>query len=273
MPESDIREKYAELKSQIAKMGKAAVAFSAGVDSTLLLAAAHEALGDDVVAFTAISPANPRREVDEAVRFCEQRGIRHIAFEVDELQIPGFEQNPPERCYICKRHLFGEMKRRAGELGIGHLLEGSNATDQDDYRPGARALGELGVESPLLACGLTKDDIRALLRHLGLPAAEKPSFACLYTRFAYGDTITPQKLQRVGSAEQWLHDQGFATVRVRLADAVGDTARIELSPDDIARAAAPGMRERLVEALKRAGFSYVALDLQGYRTGSMNETL
>lgn len=265
-----LREKWNALECRLRSLGSVAVAFSAGVDSALLLAVAHEMLGDDAVAFTAKSPANPLREVDEAAAFCAKRGIRHIFFESNEMEIEGFDRNPENRCYLCKTHLFREMIRRAGEEGLAVVVEGSNVDDLGDYRPGSQALKELGVISPLQECGFTKREIRALSREMGLPMWDKPSFACLYTRFPYGETLTLEKVRAVDAAEQQLLDRGFETVRVRHG---GNTARIELAPDELSRAVADPLRSQIVSALKQLGFTYVTLDLQGYRTGSMNETL
>lgn len=266
----ELAKKYAALERYLESLGSAAVAFSAGVDSTLLLAVAHDVLEDAAVAFTAASPANPQRETDEAARFCAERGIHQVVFAVDELQLEGFEHNPADRCYRCKTHLFGEMAKLADEHGLACIVEGSNVDDLGDYRPGRQAIQELGVKSPLLDCGFTKQDIRDLSHELGLPTWEKPSFACLYSRFAYGDLLTPEKLRRVDDAEQFLMDQGFKTVRVRM---VGDAARIELAPEDITTAATAPLRDEIASHLKALGFTYVSLDLQGYRTGSMNQTL
>lgn len=266
-----MNEKLEQLSSLLASFGNVAVAYSAGVDSTLLLAVAHDALGEQAVAFTATSPANPQRESDEAAAFCAARGIRQVVFHVNELEIDGFDHNPTDRCYLCKGALFREIGVRAKTEGLATIVEGSNVDDLGDYRPGRRAIEELGVRSPLLECGFTKQDVRDLSRELGLPTWKKPSFACLYSRFAYGELITPEKLRRIDDAEQFLLDRGLRTVRVRIGGIDGDLARIEVAPDDVPALAADPLRSETIERLKALGFKYVTLDLQGYRTGSMNE--
>ena len=262
--------KLERLREQLREIGSAAVAFSSGVDSTFLLRVAHEVLGDRVIAVTARSRSFPKRELDEAAAFCRSEGVRHEILDSEELGIPGFVANPPDRCYHCKKALFGKLIAFAQMNGLAAVLEGSNVDDDGDYRPGLRAIRELGVRSPLHDAGLTKAEIRALSREMGLPTSDKPSFACLASRFPYGERITAAALERVERAEQWLLDAGLGLRQLRVRSH-GDLARIEVPPADIPRIAARA--EEIAAALKSFGFAYVALDLQGYRTGSMNETL
>ena len=261
-------EKYEQLKNALSSLGRAAVAFSGGVDSTFLLAAAHIALGDRVTALTVRSPLFPARESDEAAAFCESEGIKHIVIDVDPLCIPGFAENPPDRCYKCKRVLFSRMKQEAESLGIQNVLEGSNVDDTGDYRPGMRAVRELSIKSPLLDAGLKKSEIRALSKELGLKTWQKPSFACLASRFVYGETITREKLLKIERAERFLFSLGFTQVRVRMH---GDTARIETDPSEFSKVLSEA--EAIDRKLKSLGFLYVTLDLGGYKTGSMNKTI
>ena len=256
------------LRERLRGIGSAVVAFSSGVDSTFLLRVAHEELGERVVAATIRSHTFPKRELDEAAAFCRAEGVRHAVIESEELDIPGFAENPPDRCYHCKRELFSKLLAFARENALASVLEGSNLDDDGDYRPGRRAIQELGIASPLHEAGLTKAEIRALSREMGLPTSDKPSFACLASRFPYGEGITVERLTRVERAEQYLLDLGFGQVRVR---SHGDLARIELCAADIPKAVE--QREKIHAALKELGFAYVTLDLRGYRTGSMNEVL
>lgn len=263
-------EKYDRLKNSLADMGSVAVAFSGGVDSALLLKTAHDVLGDNCVAMTVSSQSFPERERKEAENFCKEEGIQQIMCEADELSIEGFAQNPPNRCYICKKDLFSKMKALAEEKRLAYVVEGSNLDDEGDYRPGLQAVKELGILSPLREVGLNKAEIRAISEALGLPTFNKPSFACLASRFVYGETITAEKLHMVDAAEQLLFSLGFRQARVRIHD---NLARIELLPEDFSIAMQETNRSRIATKLRDLGFRYVTLDLSGYRTGSMNDTL
>ena len=262
--------KLERLRERLRVIGGAVVAFSSGVDSTFLLRVAHEELGDRVVAATARSHSFPNRELDEATAFCRAEGVRHVVIDSEELDIPGFAGNPPDRCYHCKKELFSKLLAFARDNGLAAVLEGSNIDDDGDYRPGRRAIRELGIVSPLHEAGLTKTEIRALSRKMGLPTSDKPSFACLASRFPYGERITVRGLERVEKAEQWLLDAGWGLTQLRVRSH-GDLARIEVPPADIPRLAARA--PEIAAAFKDLGFAYVTLDLLGYRTGSMNEIL
>ena len=265
-----IHDKYRVLQENLKALGSVAVAFSSGVDSTFLLKAAQEALGDKVIAVTASSCSFPKRELEEAKAFCEKNGIRQIIVESEELDIDGFRQNPKNRCYLCKHELFEKIWEIAKENGMNAVAEGSNMDDNGDYRPGLIAVKELGVSSPLRQAELSKAEIRELSKEMGLPTWDKQSFACLSSRFVYGETINEQKLGMVDKAEQLLLDMGFHQVRVRIH---GNIARIEVLPEEIAKIVEEKNRMKIASKLKEYGFDYVTLDLLGYRTGSMNETL
>ena len=267
----EIREKLENLRASIARSGPLAVAFSSGVDSTLLLKVAADVLGGGVIAVTARSRSFPERESREAAQFCTELGVKQIFTDVDQLSIEGFRENPPDRCYICKKELFGTMMAAAAEQGFSKVAEGSNMDDLGDYRPGLRAISELGVLSPLREAGLYKAEIREISRELGLPTWKKQSFACLATRFMYGEHITDEKLERVDRAEQLLMDLGFGQLRVRIHGEDGKLARIEIMPEEFEKLLA--CREEIVREFKKFGFEYTAMELAGYRMGSMNGSI
>jgi uncharacterized protein len=263
-------QKYEELKDYLRSLESVAVAYSSGVDSTFLLYAAKEALGDKAMAVTASSCSFPVRELDEAKVFCKQQGIKHVVVQSEELKIEGFSHNPKNRCYLCKHELFEKIRAIATENGMKEVAEGSNLDDNGDYRPGLQAVAELGIKSPLREVGFSKEQIRILSRYLGLPTWGKQSFACLASRFPYGEEITEEKLLMVDRAEQYLLDLGFHQLRVRIH---GNIARIELEQAEFDRFMEKEIRQQVYDRLKEIGFTYVTLDLLGYRTGSMNETL
>ena len=264
-------DKYDQLKAYLKGLGAVAVAFSSGVDSTFLLFAAHEAMGEKAIAVTASSCLFPKRELHEATEYCKKLGITHYTVEEDVFTIEGFDKNPPDRCYRCKYKLFESFLDLAKEHGIEFVVEGSNLDDTGDYRPGLKAIAELGILSPLREVGFTKSEIRQLSEHFGIPTAKKASFACLASRFPYGETISVEKLGMVDKAEQYLLDQGFKQFRVRIHGV--DVARIEVLPEDFERFMDSNFRDNIYKVFKECGFNYVSLDLKGYRTGSMNETL
>lgn len=260
--------KYGALKKAVRKTGGLAVAFSGGLDSTFLAAVAAAELGDRAIAVTALSPTYPAREQREAGELAGRIGIAHMEIESNELEIPNFADNPVNRCFFCKKELFEVVAETARKRGIAAIADGTNADDLSDHRPGMRAAREAGVLSPLLEAGLTKEEIRQLSRRLNLPTADKPAFACLASRFPYGSRITEEKLKAVDRVEELLRSLGFKQVRVRHH---GETARIEVEPDELSRLCEPDVRAKVVAAAEQAGFAYVSADLRGYRTGSMNE--
>lgn len=263
-------EKLENLQNYLKELKSVAVAFSSGVDSTFLLKVAKDVLKDKVIAVTAQSCSFPKRELNEAIEFCDKENIKHFICESEELSIEGFAQNPKNRCYLCKKELFEKIKAIAQKNNIENIAEGSNLDDNGDYRPGLIAVAELGIKSPLRRCNLTKADIRSLSKYLNLPTWEKQSFACLSSRFVYGETITKEKLSMVDKAEQLLLDMGFHQVRVRIH---GLMARIEVEPSEIELIIKDDNRQKITEEFKKYGFTYITLDLNGYRMGSMNETL
>lgn len=268
---NSLQEKYLVLQSILREMGSVAIGYSGGVDSTLLLKVAVEVLGDNAVAMIGRSETYPTREFEEAVKIAESIGARYIIVDTEETDIIKFKENPANRCYFCKTELFGKLDAIAAREGLKWIADGTITDDVGDFRPGMKAKSEKNVRSPLLEAGLSKAEVRQLSKHLGLPTWDKPAFACLSSRFPYGMSITKENLAKVDNAETFLRDEGFRFFRVRFHDE--RTARIEVGKEEIPRLFDDSLREKLVTHLKQLGFTYVTLDLQGYRTGSMNEVL
>jgi len=269
--DGSVQEKNERLKEILRDMGRVLIAFSGGVDSTFLLRVASDTLGkENVLAATASSPLYPNRELSAAKQLAEAMGVRHRLINSNELEIEGFSGNPPNRCYYCKKKLFQELKDVAAEESISFVAEGSTLDDEYDHRPGRMAIQELSIRSPLKEASFTKKDVRECSKFLGLPTWDKPSFACLASRFPYGEEITPGGLKMVNEAEEFLLGLGLRQVRVRHYQTL---ARIEILPEEMSLLMEENIRERVVVQLKKMGYHYVTLDLQGFRSGSMNEVL
>jgi uncharacterized protein len=259
------------LEDRLGELDRVLVAFSGGVDSTFLLRAAKEVLGHNrVLAVTAVSGIHPEGEIGDAKRLAKRIGVKHLLVRSGEMEEDAFLSNPPERCYICKKRIFASLQKLAAEKGLKHVVDGTNADDAGDYRPGRKALRELGILSPLHEVGLTKKEIRVLSKKWGLPTWNWPALACLATRIPYGTRITPALLKRIDAGETFLHRLGFVQVRVRDHGAL---VRIEIAPKEMSKARKPDVTGRMIKKFKSLGYGYVTLDLEGYRTGSLNEVL
>ncbi len=270
MDEKTARLKKEKLIRHLKELDSLLVAFSGGVDSTFLLTLAHETLGNKVLAVTESSSTYPSRERKEAIRFAEEKGIAHVVFQSDETTIPGFASNASDRCYHCKKSLSQELVKIAGERGIEHVAYATNLDDLSDYRPGLKAADEMGIMAPLVEAQLNKEEIRFLSKEMGLTTWDKPAMACLASRIPYGDAITDKKLKMVEEAEEYLARRGFRQYRVRHH---GSVARIEVDASQIEMINEANLRKDIVEKFKEIGFLHVAVDLEGYVTGSMNRAL
>jgi uncharacterized protein len=265
---SALDTKLARMRAILAPMRSVIVAFSGGVDSTFVLKVAHDAISDRVLALTTTSPTMPDEDRESALAMAQVIGARHLVVESNELEIPGYAANPINRCYLCKHNLFTVCEAKAAELGIDEIVDGLNLDDLHDYRPGMQAASEKRVRHPLVEAELTKAEIRELSRAMGLPTWDRPASPCLSSRFPYGTTITPEGLAKVAAGEQLLHSMGFKIARVRFH---GEVARLELERSEIARIFAPEIRDTVDREFRKIGFRFVAIDLKGFRSGSLNE--
>jgi len=264
----DLIARRDELLSTLKGYGRVAVAFSGGVDSTVVAKAAQVALGDEAIAVTAVSDSLAEGELEEAQDLATRIGIRHRVIRTEEFANPSYVQNGTDRCYFCKSELYGRLSGLLGELGVDVIVSGANTDDSGDHRPGMKAAAENRVRHPLQECGLGKTDVRALAKEWDLPTWDKPATPCLSSRVAYGESVTPERVRMIDQAEQWLRGRGLRLLRVRYHK--GDMARIEVPLDDLPRLASPEIRAELVPAFRALGFKYVALDLEGFRSGSLN---
>ena len=266
----ELEENYAKLQGILKDLGSVLVAFSGGVDSTLLLKVAHDTLGQQAAGATALSPTYPHEQLADAQKLAREMGVQHFLIKSEQLSMAEFVQNDPQRCYYCKKELFEKLRGLAAQKGYIYIAEGTNLDDLGDYRPGLTAAREYGIKSPLVEAGFTKETVRALSRRLNLPTWEKPAEACLSSRFPYGTPITLKHLRQVNQAEGILRSKGFSQVRVRYH---GSIARIELDPEELPRALASPLKEEITQAIKALGFHFVTLDLEGYQRGSLNAEL
>jgi uncharacterized protein len=265
-----IDQKYEKLKDILREMGEVVIAYSGGVDSTFLLKVAKDVLKDKVLGIIATSPTYPSREYEDALKIASDIGVKIKIIKTKEMDNPKFIGNPVDRCYFCKTELFENIKNIAEKENFRNFADGSNADDLDDYRPGMKALKEKNIRSPLMEAGLTKNEIRQLSKMLNLPTWDKPALACLSSRFPYGEKIDLKKLKMVDEVENFLHDIGFKNIRARHFD---KTVKIEVSSEEIDKFFDRSLRERIVKKVKEIGYTYVTIDLEGYRQGSMNEVL